>query len=53
MPETIHCRVCGKAFRVKNFEDQMAKLRHHYKTAHPRIWKESVKRGAQKRRRRR
>ncbi len=49
MPETVHCSVCGKAFRVKNFEDQMSQLRRHYKKEHPGKWRESVKRGADKR----
>lgn len=50
MPETIHCRVCGKSFRVENFADQMKKIRRHYKTEHPRLWRKSIKRGVVKRR---
>lgn len=39
MPETIHCSICHKAIRVKNFKDQMAKLRHHYQRMHPYAFK--------------
>ena len=52
MPETIHCSVCGKAIRVENFADQMAKLRRHYKKHHPKKFKESIKRGVKKRKER-
>lgn len=45
MPETIRCSICHKSFRVKSFEDGMAKLRHHRKLAHPRAFKESIKKG--------
>ncbi len=47
MPETIHCRVrgCHKTFRVKDFSDMMAKLRHHRKLKHPQLFRESIKKG--------
>jgi len=47
--KTIHCRRCGKAIRGENFPQRMAKLRRHYKKAHPRIWRESIRRGVRKR----
>ncbi len=53
MPETIHCRKCGQSMRVKNFPDQMAKIRHHYKVKHPRVFKASIKKGVAKRKSRR
>lgn len=55
MPETIHCRVkgCGKAIRVKNFPDAMKKLREHRRTAHPKAFKESIKKGIATRKRNR
>lgn len=49
MPETVHCSQCGKSFRVKDFADQMRKLRHHYRTEHPRLWRRSVKKSVEKR----
>jgi hypothetical protein len=49
MPEFIHCKVCGKSFHVKNFADQMSKIRKHYKEAHPVLFKRSIKRGVAKR----
>jgi len=52
MPEVVHCSVCGKAIRVENFADQMAKLRRHYKKYHPKKFKESIKRGVKKRKER-
>lgn len=45
MPETIHCRKCGKAIRVKDFVDQMKKVREHYKEEHPKAFRESIKKG--------
>lgn len=41
--ETIHCSVCHKAFRVKDFADQMAKIRRHRKEEHASAFKKSVK----------
>ena len=52
MSETVHCKICGKSFRVENFADQMEKIRHHYKIAHPRKFKKSIKRGVEKRKKR-
>ena len=49
--KTVHCRVCGAPISGYDFEERMARLRRHYKRHHPRIWRESVKRGAEKRRR--
>ena len=45
MPETIHCQICHRPIRVKDFADQMAKLRRHYKKYHPRKFRESIRRG--------
>ena len=55
MPETIHCRVrgCGKAIRVKNFGDQQAKLRRHRQKSHPRLFKQSIRKGVETRKRNR
>ena len=55
MPETIHCRVkgCSKAIRVKNFANAMQKLREHRKSAHPKAFKESVRKGLATRKRNR
>lgn len=53
MPEVIHCRVCGQSFRVKNFEEGMAKLRSHRKRMHPTAFKRSVKQGIATRKARR
>jgi hypothetical protein len=53
MPETIHCRICGKAIRVKNFGDMMAKLRRHRKKYHPKAFRESIKKGVRTRKARR
>jgi hypothetical protein len=50
-PETIHCRVkgCGKAIYAKNFEDGMAKLRHHRRKEHPSLFRKSIKKGVKTR----
>ncbi len=45
MPETIHCSICHRAIRVKNFADQMKKLREHRKKIHPTAFKRSIKKG--------
>lgn len=47
MPEKIHCRVkgCRKSFRVKDFADAMHKLREHRKSEHPKLFRESIKKG--------
>jgi hypothetical protein len=49
MPETIHCSKCGKSIRVKNFGDMMVKLRRHYKEYHPILFKRSIKKGIETR----
>jgi len=46
---TIHCKVCGAAISGESFAQRMAKLRTHYSEKHPRIWKESIRRGVKKR----
>lgn len=53
MPEVLHCRVrgCGKTFRVKSFEDGMSKLRRHRKQEHPSLFKQSIKKGIETRKR--
>ncbi len=53
MPEQIHCRVrgCNKAIHAKNFEDGMAKLRRHRKSAHPSLFRKSIKKGVMTRKR--
>jgi hypothetical protein len=51
MPETITCKICGKKIRVKNFADQMKKIREHRKRSHPKAFKESVKKGLKTRKR--
>lgn len=52
MPELIHCRVrgCGKIIHAKNFEDGMAKLRHHYKHSHLKIFQGWGKKAAKTKR---
>jgi len=47
--KTIHCRVCKAAISGEDFAQRMAKLRTHYSEKHPRIWKESIRRGVRKR----
>ena len=51
MPETIHCRVkgCRAVFRVKNFSDQMTKIRHHRKLKHPALFRKSIKKSIETR----
>ena len=51
MPEIIKCGICGKRIRVKNFKDQMDKIRSHRKRAHPKAFRQSVKKGIATRRR--
>jgi len=46
---TVYCRTCGAAISGANFPQRMAKLRSHYKRAHPKKWREAVLRGARKR----
>ena len=42
MPEIVHCSICGKAIKVKNFADQMEKIRHHRKLKHPYAFNKSI-----------
>lgn len=52
MPKkTVHCRICGKAISGVDFAERMKKIRHHYKTKHPKQWKLSIKKGVEKRKR--
>ncbi len=53
MPEKIKCGICGKSIRVKNFVDQMKKLRQHPKKCQPKAFKESVKKSVATRKRNR
>ena len=48
-PETIHCLICGKPIRAKNFEDGMAKLRRHRQKYHPKAFKKGIKKGVKTR----
>ncbi|MCK9369871.1 hypothetical protein M0R04_08205 [Candidatus Dojkabacteria bacterium] len=50
MPEKIHCSLCGKTIRVKNFQDQMKKIRKHRKLHHLKEFKAGIKKGVAKRR---
>jgi hypothetical protein len=52
MPEIIHCSICNKPIKVKDFPDQMKKLREHRKKAHPKAFKESIKKGLATRKKR-
>jgi len=47
--KVIHCKQCGAAISGESFPQRMAKLRTHYSEKHPRIWKESIRRGVKKR----
>ncbi len=49
LPEVVKCSKCGKSFKVKGFADQMAKIRHHYKVAHPTAFKKSIAKGVKTR----
>lgn len=42
MPETVHCRICGKAIAGASFKERMAKIRRHRKSEHPTAHKRSV-----------
>lgn len=53
MPEVVHCSICGKTIRVKDFKDQMAKIRRHRKAEHPSAFRKSVKKGVAARKARR
>ncbi len=50
MPETVRCSICGQAIKVKNFKDQMDKIRRHRKLHHPKAFRVSIKRGMRTRR---
>ena len=50
MPEVIKCSICGKRIHVKNFADQMKKLREHRRKFHPKAFRESIKKGIRTRR---
>ena len=41
--KTVHCRICGKTIKGKDFAERMAKLRRHRKQAHPKAHRESVR----------
>jgi hypothetical protein len=45
LPEIVHCGKCRKAIKVKDFPDQMRKLRRHYKKYHPEAFEKSIKKG--------
>lgn len=49
MPETIHCSICRKAIRGKDFRDIMAKLRRHREKYHPKAFRESIRKGVRTR----
>jgi hypothetical protein len=49
-PETIHCGLCHKAIKVKDFADQMKKIREHRKSEHPKAFRASIKKGLATRR---
>jgi hypothetical protein len=51
MPEVIHCGICGKRIHVKNFADQMKKIREHRKAEHPSAFRKSLKKGIATRKR--
>jgi len=40
--KTVHCRICGKPIKGRDFAERMAKLRHHRKQKHPTAHKRSV-----------
>ena len=50
MPEVISCSKCHKKIRVKDFPDQMKKLREHYASEHPVTFRKSIKKGVETRR---
>ena len=43
MPEVVRCSICHKPIKVKNFADQMKKIREHRQKFHPTAFKRSVK----------
>ncbi len=52
MPEIVHCKICRKSFKVKDFADAMKKLRHHRKLEHPKAFRESIKKSIATRKKR-
>lgn len=44
-----HCRICGKAIHGENFAIRMTKLRSHYKSKHPELFKKWGKKAAKSR----
>jgi hypothetical protein len=50
MPETIHCSICHKPIKVKNFVDQMKKIRRHRKLKHPKEQRKSILKSVRTRR---
>ncbi len=55
MPENLHCRVrgCNQLIHAENFQDGMAKLRRHREKYHPSLFKKSIKKGVETRRKNR
>jgi hypothetical protein len=54
MPEkTIHCSLCGQAITGYDFPERMDKLRKHRKMKHPKAHKQSVKKSAATKRKKR
>ena len=41
--KTVHCRLCGKPIKGRDFAERMKKLRHHRKEKHPTAHRKSVK----------
>lgn len=50
--EIVKCSICGKPIKVKNFADQMKKIREHRKRFHPKAFKESIRKGIETRKKR-
>ncbi len=44
-PEVVRCSICGKAIKVKDFKDQMAKIRRHREKYHPSAFRKSIRKG--------
>jgi len=45
----VHCSKCGKAIHGENFAIRMTKLRSHYQSKHPKLFKKWGKRAAKTR----
>lgn len=52
MPEIIRCSICHKPIKVKDFADQMKKIREHRQKFHPRAFKALIRKGVETRRER-